>query len=294
MSKYAAHPLAEMFPLIDASGLKNLAERIKKNGLQEKGVLLDGFLLDGRNRQAACEIAGVPFDVVRWENLPKELTRNGPLEYVFDRNFSRRQLSPSQSAAAAADYAERLEKELKDAGISTESEEGGKKKKAGRGKTAAIAAKKFGVSTRSVETAKSVKKKSPKKFAEVKAGKKKVSKAAKELSKADKAKQDHEAALRRIHTVAGKNLADAARKGTRLKGRKEVMAYAALSDADMKRTQGLIESGWPVKKATAYKAKTLTPTHKLSDLIDRATAEGGKFDCEVSGWTIAVSRAKKS
>ena len=44
------HPAAEKFPLMDADDQKALGDDIKKNGLREGVSILDGQLLDGRNR----------------------------------------------------------------------------------------------------------------------------------------------------------------------------------------------------------------------------------------------------
>ena len=53
-----AHPLSEAFPLLEGEELQALADDIKANGLREKLVVYDGMILDGRNRYAACTMAG--------------------------------------------------------------------------------------------------------------------------------------------------------------------------------------------------------------------------------------------
>lgn len=61
------HPAAELFPLLSSEDLDQLAEDIKKNGLQEPvSIIEDGvdhprgkqIMLDGRNRLDAMELAG--------------------------------------------------------------------------------------------------------------------------------------------------------------------------------------------------------------------------------------------
>jgi hypothetical protein len=73
------HPAAELFPLMNAGELRELAEDIKTNGLREKVALGYGrpgekivgtYVLDGRSRLDALELNGV------------ELLRDGR---VFDR-----------------------------------------------------------------------------------------------------------------------------------------------------------------------------------------------------------------
>jgi N6-adenosine-specific RNA methylase IME4 len=83
---YEVHPAAELFPLFDELALMRLAEDIKRNGLRVPIVLLDGKVLDGRNRLLACKKAGV------------EPTFNGihdsenPWRAVWSLNAERRQI----------------------------------------------------------------------------------------------------------------------------------------------------------------------------------------------------------
>jgi hypothetical protein len=55
---YGVHPAANAFPLMNESELKELAGDIKKNGLRQKVVILDGEVLDGRNRLEALQMLG--------------------------------------------------------------------------------------------------------------------------------------------------------------------------------------------------------------------------------------------
>ena len=43
-----------MFPLLQGSEFDELVEDIRKHGLREPNTLLEGQVLDGRNRQRAC------------------------------------------------------------------------------------------------------------------------------------------------------------------------------------------------------------------------------------------------
>lgn len=79
--------------------LKELAADIQFNGLQVPLVRTrDGQLLDGRNRLAACEAAGVP---LRWETFEGD-----PFRYVVSINLQRRHLSDRQRAMIAARLAQ--------------------------------------------------------------------------------------------------------------------------------------------------------------------------------------------
>jgi ParB-like chromosome segregation protein Spo0J len=94
-----AHPLSEIFPAMDADELRVLANDIKAYGLREPVVVLDGQILDGRSRHAACELAGVEPETAdyRGGTTPAEL-----LAYVVGKNLHRRHLDTSQRALVAA------------------------------------------------------------------------------------------------------------------------------------------------------------------------------------------------
>lgn len=89
------HPAANMFPLLDEGELAGLASSIQQEGLLEPIVLLDGVVLDGRNRLRACELAGVEPQFVEWDG------EGSPEEWVATKNSVRRNLSQSQKAYAA-------------------------------------------------------------------------------------------------------------------------------------------------------------------------------------------------
>ena len=113
---------ADVFPMMADDELAELAEDIAANGLREPLVTadVDGRirLVDGRNRRAACKIAGV---------IPqtRELNGEDPTAFVLSANVHRRNLTTGQRAMAIA----MLSPEPEDA-----SERG---KKGGRGKKAA-------------------------------------------------------------------------------------------------------------------------------------------------------------
>lgn len=93
-----AHELADLFPMMSDDEIEQLASDIKQNGQKEKIVLLDGKILDGRNRYAACKIAKV-------EPATKDYTGKDPLGYVISLNLHRRHLTESQRAIVAAKMA---------------------------------------------------------------------------------------------------------------------------------------------------------------------------------------------
>lgn len=92
------HPLADIFPWLDGADRAALVEDVRKNGVIEPIVFLDGLILDGRNRYTAAREAGVPY--LRVDYLGAD-----PLGFVVSRNLARRHLTESQRAAVAAEIA---------------------------------------------------------------------------------------------------------------------------------------------------------------------------------------------
>lgn len=91
------HPVAAMFPMLAADELQELADDIKANG-QVFPIVLDsaGTLIDGRNRLAACKLAGVE---PRFEQIEDD---RDPVAFILATNVSRRHLSKGQRAMAVA------------------------------------------------------------------------------------------------------------------------------------------------------------------------------------------------
>ncbi len=92
------HPYCELFPLLAADELQQLADDIKVNGLRSP-IMRDaeGLILDGRNREAACLLGKVTprYDVFVGTDEEK-------LKYVVSENLRRRHLTTSQRASIAA------------------------------------------------------------------------------------------------------------------------------------------------------------------------------------------------
>jgi hypothetical protein len=85
------HPLAELFPLMEGEEFDALVADIKANGLCEPITLLDGKILDGRNRYRACLAAGVEPDIIKGDGAIDD-----PAAYVISANIRRRHLSAEQ------------------------------------------------------------------------------------------------------------------------------------------------------------------------------------------------------
>jgi ParB-like chromosome segregation protein Spo0J len=95
------HPAAELFPLMPDDQLRDLAEDIKKNGLNYPIVVFEGKILDGRNRLRACKLAGVkpgfhPFERREFDEKGELVREVTPLEFVLSSNLHRRHLTGEQ------------------------------------------------------------------------------------------------------------------------------------------------------------------------------------------------------
>ena len=94
------HEYGKMFPTMSESEFNDLVEDIRKNGLEDKIVMLDGMVLDGWHRYLALLALGIdpkPYFI--------EYDGKDPLAYVVSKNKHRRHLDKSQWAMIAAKIA---------------------------------------------------------------------------------------------------------------------------------------------------------------------------------------------
>lgn len=96
MIDLAVHPVADLFPMLADDELHELAADIAERG-QLQPIVLDteGRVLDGRNRLAACKLAGVE---PRFETFDGE----DPDGYALAVNIARRHLTTGARAVIAA------------------------------------------------------------------------------------------------------------------------------------------------------------------------------------------------
>jgi hypothetical protein len=89
-----AHPLANMFPMIEGNAFEELKRDISSQGILEPIRLYQGMILDGRNRYSAGKACGHPFsvdDFVQWEGTLAEAEA-----WVISTNLHRRHLTAKQ------------------------------------------------------------------------------------------------------------------------------------------------------------------------------------------------------
>ena len=99
IEKLPVWPAAGVFPMLSDDELQELAADIKKNELREPIVVAMAddkmWLVDGRNRRAACVIAEVEPEI-------RELNGEDLNAFVISANIRRRHLTKGQQAMAVA------------------------------------------------------------------------------------------------------------------------------------------------------------------------------------------------
>jgi hypothetical protein len=179
------HPIADVWPMMEEDKLAELADDIRKNGQLVPVWLYEGKILDGRNRWAACQIAGV-------EPRTKEYTGDEPTAFAVAMNDRRRHMNKGALAAVAAElepfFAADAKRRQKHHGGTAP----GKPKtlpekvpevKKGDGDARKAAAVSVGVNDRYVSDAKKVKQEAPEVFERLKAGKITLQDAKREVAK---------------------------------------------------------------------------------------------------------------
>ena len=187
---YEIHDVANIFPMIVDAEFKELADDIRQHGLHEPIWLHDGKIIDGRNRYKACVEVGVDPEFREWDG-------DGSLvEFVISLNLHRRHLTSSQRSMVALDILPMLEAEAKE----RQRAAGGDKRRSDANKAVPekipeavprreardAAAQLAGTNPRYVSDAKKIAESAPELAEQVRAGKKTIAKAKKELAKREK------------------------------------------------------------------------------------------------------------
>ena len=176
MQDLTFHPACLLFPPMSQEELRELAADIKERGLLNPIVLIKNQVLDGRNRLAACELAGVEPRFVQWDG------KGSPTEWVISQNLFRRHLTSSQRAVVAYHTLPLLEKEAKQRQRQSPGRGKGAGKKAGQklptfsgnGKASVIAARLARTNENYVKAVKNISTIAPELVESIRAGQLKV------------------------------------------------------------------------------------------------------------------------
>jgi ParB-like chromosome segregation protein Spo0J len=213
-----AHPIANVWPMLDDEKLDELAEDIRQHGQLQPIWTFDGMILDGRNRFEACRRAEIKPIIMEYKG-------DEPTAFAVSLNDRRRHMGKSALAAVAAE----LEPFFAEDAKRRQRESGGDKKSASAksvmaklpepidekpsGPARKEAAKSVGVGERYVQDAKKVKAEAPEVFERLKAGKITLQDAKREVAKKPtdewrKDERDRQAAVERGLTVVANASAD--------------------------------------------------------------------------------------
>lgn len=97
------HPVAEMMPSMQDSEFQALVDSIRRDGQLIPIVTMDNQIIDGRHRYWACTELGITPITTEWAGTrdPAKLA-----EAMITANLQRRDVSPAQRAALAANAVE--------------------------------------------------------------------------------------------------------------------------------------------------------------------------------------------
>lgn len=169
MRRPPLHAACKIFPPLAEPELQELADDIASQGLRNPIVMLDGKILDGCNRFAACKIAKVKPRFTEFQG-------DNPVQFVISQNLARRHLTASQRAVVAFDLLPLLEKEAKQRQRQSNSykQNGRSAQKCadqnGKGKASEVAARIAKSSARYVEAVKTISKTAPELLEEIRSG----------------------------------------------------------------------------------------------------------------------------
>jgi ParB-like chromosome segregation protein Spo0J len=267
---YKIHDLCKLFPPMTDEEYEALMKSMKERGFDtaEPVILLDGMILDGRHRYSAA----LDTDT---EPVFRDFNEEDPLAFVIRKNMHRRHLTTSQRSAIAAEICATYRADPPNGG------------------TAKDAADAMNVSLRSTERAASVMQKSPHKFEEVKAGKKTVGAAEKEISDERKSRKSKSNALEQAIKIITGIVGEEETEALMAIPDREIIRMSGLDADEMKRVLPFLKSGWKLDAAMGHKSVSLVAAHTIRHLMGRAIESGGSYTLEIEDFIIEVRKRSR-
>lgn len=296
LKKLEPHALGFLFPQLNDHDYHILCDSIKAHGLMESIVLYEGAILDGNNRYSACKKVRVE-PTFRTFDPNKEGV--SAFDFVLQKNLARRNLTPSQASAIAADLAGMLKKSEEEAAVANGAGENSgsnsnskSAKKRAKGDKAAKAAKALGVSRTSVKAAEKLQKEDPAAFKDVKDGKKTLNAATTETAakktKTQIASEEFEALRVLVGKVYGQNDAVVVEKKLPAK---DFAKLAGLDEDEMIRIKPFLLNGWTLKAAIGWKSTQPSMAHTVRQITELAISSGKKtYEVDLGEWTLVLKR----
>lgn len=296
-----AHELAELMPDMQEGELKLLTESIQKSGQRLPIILLDGKILDGRSRYAACLTLGIQPEV---RNYDPEKDGTSPTLFVLEHNVNRRHLSVGQRAIIIQNSLPFLEAEAEERKKAAQFRvvDGGQPAPAAPGtpgRSVEKAAKVANVGKTSVQEAAKLTDQHPDLAEKVKAGEMSLHEASTvaktrteeppATSERDDIAKENFEDLRKVH---GEDFAISVRDGVNLKSQDELEAFVSLSVEEQRSIKELVARKKKVTDALKWINKEVDRDDRIGDLFLRTLAAGGKKGTWViDGWNVTVARA---
>lgn len=97
--KLVIHEFAKLYPMLSEEELQEMADDIAQNGQQNPIIVKDGVLIDGRNRLAACKLAGIEPWIREHDG---DIDESGIKSLILSLNNNRRHLYKGQKAMSVA------------------------------------------------------------------------------------------------------------------------------------------------------------------------------------------------
>jgi hypothetical protein len=167
MTKYQVHPIAEIFPLLTGQDFEKFKLDIKQQGQREPAVLnADGVLLDGRNRERACNDLGIELQT----RTRRENEGTSDADFIWSVNVHRRHLTGDQRSALVMKFEDAKKAESHERSRQNLKQNSDVAKTPPRGKTRERLAKEAKVSPHKIRQAATVKKHAPELLEKVERG----------------------------------------------------------------------------------------------------------------------------
>lgn len=319
---HKAHALAAIFPMAQPQTLTEVIDDMKQHGFNAEHpiVLLDGDVLDGRNRLYCALEAGVE---PKFRTYDAE--KDGPAhEFVSRENLARRHMNPGQRAAVAAALlpyyaapqtgeapqateppraAEPAAAQATPAPEATEQAEPPQTNAPATRETVAKVAAITEASPTNIKNANKLKKEAPDLFAKVESGAMTIASAMSTLkerklgaearAKKEKEKTERSDALKAIEATFGSESETLkAIKGKKiLKVHDDLLIFSTLDKISAQKLVPLLAKGWRLEKAQKFLTSKLMPESSIEDLINAAIAsDNDPFEIKIAGHWITVSK----
>lgn len=177
-----SHPVADLFPMMDAMAFGELLQDIAQHGVREPIWTLNNTIIDGRNRYKACKELGLRPPIREYTGADDTASL---VAFVLSLNLKRRHLTSSQRAVLALEVEKMLAVEAKER-QGTRNDIVQKFEQSAAGRASEQAAAITGTNRQYVSDAKKIAEKAPELLNEIRSGAKTITEAKRELKEQER------------------------------------------------------------------------------------------------------------